>query len=89
MSGHYVLIQGAVHKIYGSMYLATIYASVFLATVNSLSLRIHLTFGDNVFLFFVLARIMANSDIHDQFSAVYLCCGGAYVICKLDIRSYI
>ncbi len=36
MSGHYVLIQGAVRKLYGSTYLATIYASVFLATVSSL-----------------------------------------------------
>ncbi len=40
MSGHYVLIQGAVGKMYGSMCLATIYATVFLATVSSLSFRV-------------------------------------------------
>ncbi len=49
MSDHYVLIHGVVRKIYGCTYLATIYASVFIATVSSFSFRVPLTFGDITF----------------------------------------
>ncbi len=90
MSGHYVLIQGAVGRLYGKTHLSTIYACAFLATVCSMLFKAPITPGDITFSSTLIvdprsARItgiMSTNDVVHQFNIVYLSCAGLCIVGK-------
>ncbi len=51
MSAHYVLVQGAVGKIYGNRNLPSIYAWAILATVHPLLIKAPVTFDEITYSF--------------------------------------